>query len=67
MNSSRPIHLTQEEWNSLCNIKHYAGELYDYLESEGILKQHMHEVARDTKFSRALYVQIRLRDLLGKE
>jgi len=63
---TRPIRLSQEEFNRLMSIKHYASELYDFLEGVGKPDWPAHKDDEDQAHSRALYCHIEMRRLLKK-
>jgi len=63
---SRPIRLTQEEYNRLCSIEHYAEHIFDFMEGVGKPDWPAHRDDEDQKFSRALYCHINMKGLLNK-
>ena len=63
---SKPIRLSQEEYNRLCNIEHYAREIYDFIENDLKPDWPAHKNDVDQKFSHGLYCHINMKTLLGK-
>ena len=63
---SKPIRLSTEEYNRLCNIEHYAREIYDFIENDLKPDWPAHKNDVDQKFSRGLYCHINMKTLLNK-
>jgi hypothetical protein len=63
---AKPIRLSQEEYNRLCNIEYYAGVIYDFMEGVGKPDWTAHRDDEDQIHSRVLYCHINMRRLLGK-
>lgn len=61
-----PIRLTQEEYNRLMSIEHYADEIYDFMEGPGKPDWPAHRDDPGQEHSRALYCHIEMGRLLNK-
>jgi hypothetical protein len=64
---SKPIRLSTEEYNRLCNIEHNARDIYDFIENN--LKPAWGprtDPVADKAFSRGLYCHINMKRLLNK-
>jgi hypothetical protein len=63
---SRPIRLTQTEYNRLCNIENSANVIYDFLAGVGRPDWPAHKNDPDQIHSRTLYHHILLRTYLNR-